>query len=29
MCIAVLVLPFLNAAAKLLLADGHPVVQVV
>jgi drug/metabolite transporter (DMT)-like permease len=29
MCIAVLVLPFLNAAAKLLLADGHSVVQVV
>ena len=29
MGIAVLVLPFLNAAAKLLLAEGHSVVQVV
>ncbi len=29
MCASVLVLPFLNAAAKLLLADGHSVVQVV
>ena len=29
MCIAVLILPFLNAVAKLLLADGMSVVQVV